>query len=141
MLIMKYGIRKGLEDIAWELKGIKNTLSSIWHSRYENEETDVLDPNAFADEYISTEECARRLDVSDQTLRNWMAIGRKTPDKGWIEGIHYVNASPNPTKKAIIRIPWNQLIQSFSKNRKMENQDYRKKGSPMYKSTNLGKLE
>ena len=138
---MKYGIRKGLEDIAWELKGIKNTLSSIWHSRYENEETDVLDPNAFADEYISTEECARRLNVSDQTLRNWMALGRKSPDKGWIEGIHYVNASPNPTKKAIIRIPWNQLIQSFSKNRKMGNQDYRKKGSPMYKSTNLGKLE
>ena len=138
---MKYGIRKGLEDIAWELKGIKITLSSIWHSRYENEETDVLDPNAFADEYLSTEECARRLNVSDQTLRNWMALGRKSPDKGWIEGIHYVNASPNPTKKAIIRIPWNQLIQSFSKNRKMENQDYRKKGSPMYKSTNLGKLE
>ena len=27
---MKYGIRKGLEDIAWELKGIKNTLSSIF---------------------------------------------------------------------------------------------------------------
>ena len=138
---MKYGIRKGLEDIAWELKGIKNTLSSMWHSRYENGETDVLDPNAFADEYLSTEECARRLNVSDQTLRNWMALGRKSPDKGWIEGVHYVNASPNPTKKAIIRIPWNQLIQSFSKNRKMENQDYRKKGSPMYKSTNLGKLE
>ena len=138
---MQYGIRKGLEDIAWELKGIKNILSSMWHSRYENGETDVLDPNCFADEYISTEECARRLNVSDQTLRNWMALGRKSPDKGWIEGVHYVNASPNPTKKAIIRIPWNQLIQSFSKNRKMENQDYRKKASPMYKSTSVGKLE
>lgn len=99
----------------------------MWHSRYENGETDVLDPNCFADEYISTEECARRLNVSDQTLRNWMALGRRTPEKGWIEGIHYVNASPNPTKKAIIRIPWNQLIQSLAKNRKMENQDYRKK--------------
>ena len=138
---MKYGIRKGLEDIAWELKGIKNTLSAIWHSRYQDGQTDVLDPAAFSDEYISTEECAKRLGISDQTIRNWMALGRKSPDKGWIEGIHYVNASPNPTKKAIIRIPWNQLIQSFSKNRKMENQDYRKKGSPMYKSTNLGKLE
>ena len=138
---MKYGIRKGLEDIAWELKGIKNILSTLWHSRYENGETDLLDPDAFADEYISTEECAKRLNVSDQTLRNWMAIGRKTPDKGWIEGIHYVNASPNPTKKAIIRIPWNQLVQSFAKNRKMENQDYRKKASPMYKSTSIGKLE
>ena len=138
---MKYGIRKGLEDIAWELKGIKNTLSAIWHSRYQDGQTDVLDPAAFSDEYISTEECAKRLGISDQTIRNWMALGRKTPDKGWIEGIHYVNASPNPTKKAIIRIPWNQLVQSFAKNRKMENQDYRKKASPMYKSTSIGKLE
>ena len=138
---MQYGIRKGLEDIAWELKGIKNILSSMWHSRYEKGDTDVLDPNCFADEYISTEECARRLNVSDQTLRNWMALGRSNPEKGWTEGIHYVNASPNPTKKAIIRIPWNQLVQSFAKNRKMENQDYRKKASPMYKSTSVGKLE
>ena len=138
---MKSGSRKGLEDIAWELKGIKNTLSAIWHSRYQDEVTDVLDPAAFSDEYISTEECAKRLGISDQTIRNWMALGRKTPDKGWIEGIHYVNASPNPTKKAIIRIPWNQLVQSFAKNRKMENQDYRKKASPMYKSTSVGKLE
>ncbi len=134
---MKYGIRKGLEDIAWELKGIKNTLSAIWHSRYQDGQTDVLDPAAFSDEYISTEECAKRLGISDQTIRNWMALGRKSPDKGWIEGIHYVNASPNPTKKAIIRIPWNQLVQSFAKNRKMENQDYRKKASPMYKSTSI----
>ena len=138
---MKYGIRKGLEDIAWELKGIKNTLSAIWHSRYQDGQTDVLDPAAFSDEYISTEECAKRLGISDQTIRNWMALGRKSPDKGWIEGIHYVNASPNFTKKAIIRIPWNQLVQSFAKNRKMENQDYRKKASPMYKSTSIGKLE
>ena len=32
---MNTGLRKGLEDIAWELKGIKNILSSMWHSRYE----------------------------------------------------------------------------------------------------------
>jgi|TARA_B100000965_G_scaffold67711_1_gene53197 hypothetical protein len=138
---MEHGIRKGLEDIAWELKGIKNILSSLWHSRYEKGEIDVLNPQALADEYISTEECARRLNVSDQTLRNWMALGRKTPDKGWIEGIHYFNASPNPTRKAIIRIPWNQLIYSFAKNRKMENQDYRKKAAPMYKTTSIGKLQ
>ena len=140
MLIMKSGIPKGLEDITWELKGLKNILSAIWHTRYAKGETDALNPEAFSDEYISTEECAKRLNVSDQTLRNWMALGRRTPDKGWIEGIHYVNASPNPTKKAIIRIPWNQLVQSFAKNRKMENQDYRKKASPMYKSTSIGKL-
>ena len=84
---MRPGIRKGLEDIAWELKGIKNILASIWHSRYENNSTDVLNPQAFADEYISTEECSRRLGVSDQTLRNWMALGKKNPEKGWVEGI------------------------------------------------------
>ena len=71
---MKYGLRKSLEDIAYELKGIKNILGSMWHSRYSNGETDVLNPQAFADEYISTEECGKRLGVSDQTIRNWMSI-------------------------------------------------------------------
>lgn len=71
---MNYGLRKGLEDIAHELKGIRNILASMWHSRYSNDETDVLSPEAYADEYVSTEECARRLGISDQTLRNWMAL-------------------------------------------------------------------
>ena len=43
---MKSGIRKGLEDIAWELKGLKNILSAIWHTRYAKGETDVLNPEA-----------------------------------------------------------------------------------------------
>ena len=38
---MNTGLRKGLEDIAWELKGIKNILSSMWHSRYEKGITDA----------------------------------------------------------------------------------------------------
>jgi len=138
---MAYGIRKGLEDIASELKGIKNVLSSMWHSRYESGETDVLNPEAYSDEYISTEECARRLNVSDQTLRNWMAIGRKSPDKGWVEGIHYVNASPNPNKKAIIRIPWNSLVRSFAKNPKFTPADYRKPKSNMYVTTSFDALD
>lgn len=121
---MQHGIRKGLEDIAWELRGINNALSSLWHSRYAQGETDSLDPRAYADEYISTEECARRLGVSDQTIRNWITIGRKKPEKGWAEGIHYVNVSPDPQKKAVFRIPWNRLIQSFSKNRKAIDTDY-----------------
>jgi hypothetical protein len=137
---MAYGIRKGLEDIASELRGIKNVLSSMWHSRYESGETDVLNPEAYADEYISTEECARRLSVSDQTLRNWMAIGRKAPDKGWVEGIHYVNASPNPNKKAVIRIPWNSLVRSFAKNPELTLADYRKPKSNMYESTSFDSL-
>jgi hypothetical protein len=108
---MQYGLRKSLEDIAYELKGIKNILGSMWHSRYSNGETDALNPEAFADEYISTEECGRRLGVSDQTIRNWIAIGRKTPDKGWVEGIHYV--------------PWNRLIQSFAKNEGLDLRNLR----------------
>ena len=137
---MSNGLKKGLEDIAWELKGIKNILSSIWHSKYEKGETDILSPEAFSDEYISTEECSRRLGVSDQTLRNWMAIGRKNPSNGWVEGIHYVNASPDSGRKALIRIPWNHLVKSFAKNRDLVSQDYRKQASPMYVSTSSGKL-
>lgn len=120
---MKYGVRKGLEDIAFELKGIKTVLSSLWHSRYDNGETDLLNPEAFADEYISTEECARRLGISDQTIRNWIAAGKKNKDKGWKEGVHYVNITPDSGKRVTIRIPWNSLVQSFSKNKNLELTD------------------
>jgi len=119
-----FGIRKGLEDIAHELKGVRNILASMWHSRYQTQETDKLNPQAFADEYISTEECARRLTVSDQTIRNWIAVGRKQPTKGWTEGIHYVNVSPDPNKKAVIRVPWNYLVMSFSKNKDIDLSDF-----------------
>jgi len=124
---MQYGLRKSLEDIAYELRGIKNILGSMWHSRYSNGETDALNPEAFADEYISTEECGKRLGVSDQTIRNWIAIGRKTPDKGWVEGIHYVNVSPDVHRKAVLRIPWNRLIQSFAKNENLDLRNLRGK--------------
>lgn len=120
----QYGIRKGLEDISGELKGIKNILSAIWTSRYQNGETNKLHPEAFADEYISTEECARRLNVSDQTIRNWIATGKKDKKKGWVEGIHYVNINANSEKKAVIRIPWNQLVQSFCRNKDVELLDF-----------------
>lgn len=125
---MQYGIRKGMEDIAHELRGIRNILGSMWHSRYSQGDTDTLNPEAFSDEYISTEECARRLDVSDQTIRNWIFAGRKAPDKGWVEGIHYVNISPDESRKAVLRIPWNKLIQSFARNRSIAPVDFRNKG-------------
>jgi hypothetical protein len=120
-----FGLRKGLEDIAHELKGIRNILASMWHSRYSEGTTDTLNPEAFADEYISTEECGRRLGVSDQTIRNWMAIGKKDPEKGWVEGIHYVNVSPDVQRKAVLRIPWNRLIQSFAANAKTDTKNLR----------------
>jgi hypothetical protein len=116
---MAYGIRKGLEDIARELKGIKNILSSMWNVQYQNDGAKAINPELFADEYLSTEECARRLNVSDQTIRNWISMGRSNPEKGWKEGIQYVNIMVDPTKKAVIRIPWNALIQSFANNRKV----------------------
>ena len=121
---MTHGIRKGLEDIAFELKGIKTVLSYLWHSRYDDGETDLLNPEAFADEYISTEECARRLGISDQTIRNWIAIGKKNKGKGWKEGVHYVNISPDTGRRVTIRIPWNSLVQSFSKNKSIELSDF-----------------
>lgn len=129
-----FGIRKGLEDVAHELKGIRNILASMWHSRYSSGETDQLNPEAFADEYIPTEECARRLGVSDQTLRNWISQGKKNTGKGWTEGIHYVNLCPDKSKKAVIRIPWNQLVQSFARNRNVELNDFN--ASNMYQSVN-----
>lgn len=141
---MQYGIRKGFEDVAHELKGIKNILASMWHSRYSNGETDVLNPEAYADEYISTEECGRRLGVSDQTVRNWIAIGRKAPDKGWVEGIHYVNISPDHKRKAVIRIPWNMLVRSFAKNKETDLTDLRGKENHvdnLYQTKPFGRLE
>ena len=137
---MKYGIRKGLEDVAFELKGIRNILASMWHSRYQNQETDLLNPEAFADEYISTEECARRLSVSDQTIRNWMATGKNNKGKGWIEGVHYINICPDGEKRAVIRIPWNHLVRSFSKDRPLVASDLYKLKT-LYQTSTEGKLE
>jgi hypothetical protein len=135
---MNHGLRKGLEDIAKELKGIRNILASMWHARYANGETDIVNPEAFTDEYISTEECAQRLGISDQTIRNWISSGKKNPGKGWTEGIHYVNVTPDPAKKAVIRIPWNQLVASFAKNKEVTQLDFRR--SSMYTLIDRGPL-
>lgn len=130
---MAYGTRKGLEEIADELKGIKNILSAIWSSRYQNEETDSVHPDLYADEYISTEECAKRLGISDQTIRNWILTGKKKPGKGWIQNVHYVNVSPDPGKRDVIRIPWNRLIVSFVRNTEITLHSFRSKN--LYKDT------
>ena len=121
---MTYGIRKGLEDIAYELKGIKNILACMWHTRYANGETDMINPDVYADEYISTEECAKRLNISDQTIRNWIMTGKKNPEKGWIYGVHYINIEAAEQRKQTIRIPWNSLIQNFVKNTKISHHTF-----------------
>lgn len=130
---MSYGIRKGLEDVAHELKGIRNILASIWTLQEGAGEKGSPNPELYADEYISTEECARRLSVSDQTIRNWIAVGRKDRNgKGWIEGIHYVNVSPNPNMRSKLRVPWNQLVRSFAQNSEIKTNDYTFKSDRPY---------
>lgn len=133
------GIKKAIEDVAHELKGIKNILNSMWYEKTENKNPASLCPDVYADEYISTEECARRLNVSDQTIRNWIAVGRRHKDKGWKEGIHYINITPDLSRKAIIRIPWNQVIQSFVKNRKLVPEDLHK-STKLYKTSHMDTL-
>jgi hypothetical protein len=131
---MSIGLKKGLEDIAAELKGIRNILATMWHSRYQDGETDRISPEVYADEYISTEECARRLNVSDQTIRNWILIGKRDPKKGWTYGIHYINVGNAEDKKQIIRIPWNNLIQSFTHNTKVSPDTFKKGSRSLYDS-------
>jgi hypothetical protein len=115
---MSSDIAKELSVIAGELKGIRNILASMWHSRYSNKETDQVSPEIYADEYISTEECAKRLGVTDQTIRNWILQGKKKNKldnfTGWIQGVHYIVIPAGKTKQ-LVRIPWNQLILSFHK--------------------------
>jgi len=132
---------KALGLITAELRGIRNILSSMWHSRYQNEETDLVSPEVYSDEYISTEECARRLNVTDQTIRNWILQGKKKKDFGWQQGIHYI-VMPVGTHKKMIRIPWNQLILSY---RKGEDVNLRTFDSPnttdLYKTSSRKELD
>ncbi len=120
-----------LSDISAELKGIRNILASMWHSRYKDGETDQVSPEIYADEYISTEECARRLAVSDQTIRNWILQGKKNTGYGWTQGVHYITIPVGP-RKQIIRIPWNHLILSFAKGEEITLRSFDHKGKKLY---------
>jgi len=65
---MDKDIQTCLTDIASELKGMRHILSAMWHSRYSQGETDVMNPEAYVDEYISIEECAKRLELTPKKL-------------------------------------------------------------------------
>jgi len=119
-----------MSDITAELKGIRNILASMWHSRYRDGDTDQVSPEIYADEYISTEECARRLAVSDQTIRNWILQGKKETGYGWTQGVHYITIPVGP-RKNIIRIPWNHLILSFAKGEEITLRSF-DRGSKLY---------
>jgi len=108
------GIKTSLDKITEELRGIRVVLGAMWHSRYKNEETDVASPEIYADEYISVDECAKRLAVTDQTIRNWILQGKKDAKNGWVQGVHYITI-PKGKNKTMVRIPWNNLILSFYK--------------------------
>lgn len=106
-----------LDALTTEIKGIKHILSSLWHSKYFNGETDQVSPEFYADEYISTAECAKRLNVSEQTIRNWILAGKSKNPKScnqWIQGIHYVLIPTGP-RRTLVRIAWNNLIAQFTK--------------------------
>jgi|TARA_B100000073_G_scaffold26846_1_gene20733 predicted DNA-binding protein YlxM (UPF0122 family) len=111
-------IANSAQAIADELKAIRHVLSSLWHSKYFNGETDQVSPDFYADEYISTTECAKRLNVTEQTVRNWILAGkRKDPESrknAWIQGVHYILIPTGP-KRDMIRIGWNNLIMQFTK--------------------------
>lgn len=138
---MDKDLKTCLLEVSSELKGIRHVLSSMWHSRYSNGETDVFNPEAYSDEYISIEECAKRLEITDKKIRTWIQMGRKDRNTGWIEGVHYVNVGPDSDPRATIRIPWNFLIQSFSRGRELTAHDFRiPGGTPMYVSKSPQKL-
>jgi hypothetical protein len=116
---------KSLDVIAGELKGIRNILASMWHSRYSNNETDMVSPEIYADEYISTEECAKRLGVTDQTRNKTKGF------EGWVQGVHYI-VIPAGAKKQLVRIPWNQLILSYHKGPEATLRTFDKSKRPLY---------
>jgi hypothetical protein len=110
-------ISASLDAIGSELKAIRHILSCLWHSKYFNDETDQVSPEFYADEYISTTECAKRLGVTEQTIRNWILNGKSKKKKrgvAWVQGIHYI-LIPTGTQKNLIRIGWNNLVAKFAK--------------------------
>lgn len=134
-------LKKALEGISTELKGIRAVLGAMWHSRYKNDETDLVSPEVYAEEYISTDECAKRLNVSDQTIRNWILQGKKKQKGGWIQGVHYI-VIPRGQSKHLIRIPWNNLILSFYKGPEATLRSFDPaKGPNLYSDTTKNKYE
>lgn len=123
---MSEGISTAIDKLSKEVSAINRTLLAIW-SLIHNDDKGML-PIGMDDEYISIDECARRLDVSEQTIRNWITQGTKGP-AGWIQGVHYiVLPTGNLTKgrgsrRQTIRIPWKTLVQDLvlhRQNRKLE---------------------
>lgn len=105
-------VSSAIDRLTKEISGVNRTLLAIW-SLIQNNDSGLL-PCGLDTEYITIEECARRLDVSERIIRNWILQGKKNP-AGWIQGVHYIllpsgNTTGPLSSKPTVRIPWNTLI-------------------------------
>lgn len=81
---------------------------------------------SLADEYITMNEAAKRLNVPIAQIKDWIVDGLRYPSKGWKQGIHYiildystkenkVNAEMFIKKhQKLIRIPWNAAMRHIT---------------------------
>ena len=112
---MSDAIADAINQLTVEVRCINRSLLAIWSLLAPQEEAQL--PLGIDREYITIEECARRLEVSEQTIRNWIIKGKKDPD-GWVQGIHYITLPDSKGKgrtgrKQTVRIPWNTLIKDI----------------------------
>jgi hypothetical protein len=112
---MSEGIVSAIDRLSKEVATLNRTMLAIW-SLIDDEETAHI-PAGLADEYISIDECARRLDVTEQTVRNWITQGKKG-GLGWVEGVHYIilpsgGGGVSKRTRSHVRIPWNTVIQDM----------------------------
>lgn len=125
---MSDGIVSAIDKLSKEVATLNRTMLAIW-SLIDNEETAHV-PAGMADEYISIDECARRLEISEQTIRNWITQGKKG-ELGWVEGVHYIilpsgQKRGSTRSRSHVRIPWNTVIQDMvirKQNRKLGLKD------------------
>lgn len=104
-----------LESIAYELKAIKLLMGATWREKYIDDGTSRgITPELFTEEFITIEECAKRLNMSEEKIQELILLGNRYPERGWTMGIHYIIV-PTEAKKTVFRIPWNSLVASFAK--------------------------
>lgn len=123
-----------LETINGELKAIKHLLAATWREKYLDEMSPRgLTPELFTEEFITVEECAKRLNILEKQIEEFIIVGKRFPDKGWVLGVHYI-IIPHKSKD-IVRIPWNSLILSFAKaNKYPDVNTFVKNKKPKYSS-------
>lgn len=123
------GAVKAMEAMVHELKGIKHFLAALYREQYLGINGDIREEysaDLFAEEFITVEEAARRLSVSEQTINNWIVRGATDPDKGWVQGVHFIYLpAKNISKKnkGLARIAWNAVVRRYHKDSKSIERD------------------